>query len=192
MNSSRLIKPKPPENGFTSFTRSIRGPNFLTGGLGVGVEHRHRRIDDEIKEELRTYSLSQVEELVKDHLDMVQNARVRNKSDHGMLVSTAILIQMLIAAGIRSNLLSRSQILQIPRHSIGIHFKPSKTPVQELVIILGILIRLLFDEARQKRTTLVDDDAGQNVKDTWKISFNLEEFERRVETFFQSDSRKLL
>jgi hypothetical protein len=208
MNSLELNKPQPPKNGFTG-TSGGTNNDSNHNGLQRGRSRKHSNINLAIDQELRSYSLNEIEVLARDLLEMVSNSRRQNRVDHGILVSASILVQMLIRAGVQSAVLRPDQIVHLPRSSMGINFKPLKRPVQELMAILGILIRLLFDEARLRAPELTRVDAIitnsdttdpitvdfnlerclaliEQEKDSWRIQFDVEDFHTRVNGFFSS------
>jgi len=192
-----LIRPNPPTNGFSN------GPQQTNRCTSRRKVSGHWEIKSSIDKELEKYSLREMQEIVQDLLDMIQNARVRSRTDHEVLVSAAMLIEMLIEEGISRNLLSPDQIFELPRKSRSINFKPLKNPLQEVMTILGLLLRVLFDQGKRHTTTVssFEENRLQNYRNPayikkclnlidhnkalWNITFHIEEFNRRVNNFFE-------
>lgn len=218
MNSlnSKLIRPTQPENGFTGLNSGTKAGTKSLRNVPCSsrkVQTQHPQLSPLIDEQLREYTLREIELIAKDHLEMVQNSRKQNREDHEVLVSASILVQMLIQAGVESRVFSPNLTVRLPRQSRGINFKPLKKPIQELYHILKILIRLLFNEAMQRQPELLGtgNDASSNgirensgaskirltqclelierSKADWRINFNVDDFHNRVNGFFGSDSR---
>jgi hypothetical protein len=194
MNSLR--RPNLPEGGFSRPTGRNTGP-------GEKTRRRNAEGDGEIKE----YTLEQIKVLAEDHITMVKTSRFRNKNEYWLLVSVCLLIQLLIEEGVKAKLITLNQVVPLPRQPMGIDYTPFRNPVEGLIMIIRILIKLLVEEAnKQKIPSIISSPVFENSFSTsvkcvklerclafigqnqrlWNITFDADEFNNRVHAFFDN------
>ncbi len=145
--------------------------------------------------------------LAEDHITMVKTSRFRNKNEYWLLVSVCLLIQLLIEEGVKAKLITLNQVVPLPRQPMGIDYTPFRNPVEGLIMIIRILIKLLVEEAnKQKIPSIISSPVFENSFSTsvkcvklerclafigqnqrlWNITFDADEFNNRVHAFFDN------